>query len=125
RRAPPRRQMPKPAARTPLFPPSRLPPDHLSAGSEGKASCLKGVFRLDPGKQEPGRSVGWVERSETHRGPRDLKKDGFAALNPSYKPKEPCSFVQPDRRQILVDVVARIDFPALYIGPVQDAPVSP
>src|SRR5690348_4746503 len=34
-------------------------------------------------------------------------------------------FVQPDRRQILVQVVARADLPALYVGPVRDDAVPP
>src|SRR5690242_20738278 len=34
-------------------------------------------------------------------------------------------FVQPYRRQVLVDKVARTDLPALHIGPVRNGPIPP
>src|SRR5690242_4018709 len=44
---------------------------------------------------------------------------------PPFVPAAGGLLVEPDRRQILIDVVARADLPALYVRPIRDDPVVP
>src|ERR1700758_1085811 len=44
---------------------------------------------------------------------------------PPFVPAAGGLLVKPDRRQILIDVVAWADLPALYVRPIRDDPVVP
>src|SRR3546814_124318 len=51
--------------------------DHGSRGEQGRTLGTQSL-------ESQGQSVGWVERSETHRSPDREWPMGFAALYPSY-----------------------------------------